>query len=301
MDGGPRLDVAAPELEEICSRDEPHSLAGPHLSLGRQGEDVPHPEKPPQPVCAESRETAPTPAADKRRIEKGSEHLLVAVGLEKSYRKGDIEVPVLAGVNIGVRQGEFIAVVGQSGSGKSTLLHLLGTLDAPDQGEIHFDGQRIDNQPVAVRDALRNKRFGMIFQFYHLLPELTTLENVLVPLMITHNTLNYLRHHRRHRRAAAELLETVGLGHRLKHRPRELSGGEMQRAAIARALIAQPDLLLADEPTGNLDHSTGKDIMRILRTLNDQQDLTIVMVTHDRSIAEQADRIVRLVDGRIET
>ena len=140
----------------------------------------------------------------------------------------------------------------------------------------------------------------MIFQFYHLLPELTTLENVLSPLMIADGAWNYLRNRRKHRATAMGLLETVGLGHRLKHKPRELSGGEMQRAAIARALVAQPDLLLADEPTGNLDQATGQEIIQILRTLNQQQKLTIVMVTHDQAIADQADRIVRLTRGRIE-
>ncbi len=220
--------------------------------------------------------------------------------LFKSYRKGSIEVPVLRGVSMSVRQGEFLAIVGQSGSGKSTLLHLLGTLDAPDRGEIHYAGRRIDNLGAKGRDALRNRQFGMIFQFYHLLPELSTLENVLTPLMIAHGAFSYLRNRRRHRARAVELLETVGLGHRLKHRPRELSGGEMQRAAIARALIAEPELLLADEPTGNLDQATGQEIIRILRTLNRQQNLTIVMVTHDRAVADQADRIVRLAEGRIE-
>ncbi len=226
---------------------------------------------------------------------------LHTVDLYKSYRKGPVEVPVLRGVSMTVRRGEFLAIVGQSGSGKSTLLHLLGTLDAPDRGEIHYAGRRIDNLPAKGRDALRNRQFGMIFQFYHLLPELTTLENVLSPLMITHGVLSYLRHRRKHRARAAELLEMVGLSHRLKHRPRELSGGEMQRAAIARALVAQPDLLLADEPTGNLDQATGQDIIRILRDLNDRQQLTIVMVTHDRAIADQADRIVRLANGRMES
>jgi lipoprotein-releasing system ATP-binding protein len=225
---------------------------------------------------------------------------LAASQLRKSYRKGPVEVPVLRGVSLDVRRGEFLAVIGQSGCGKSTLLHLLGTLDAPDQGEIHFEGQRIDNLPTSARDALRNRRFGMIFQFYHLLPELTLLENVLAPLMITHGTWGYLRHRRRYRAAAAELLETVGMGHRLKHLPRELSGGEMQRAAIARALVTKPSLLLADEPTGNLDQDSGQSILRILRDLNQRRLLTIVMVTHDHALAEQADRIVRLVDGRIE-
>ena len=234
----------------------------------------------------------------------GTEHVghhdqLRTIDLYKSYRKGPVEVPVLRGVDMEVRQGEFLAIVGQSGCGKSTLLHLLGTLDSPDQGEIHYDGRRIDNLPAAERDFLRNRRFGMIFQFYHLLPELNTLENVLAPLMIRHGTWSFLARRRKYRAQAKELLEMVGLGHRLKHRPRELSGGEMQRAAIARALVAQPRLLLADEPTGNLDQSTGVEIIRILRDLNLQRNLTIVMVTHDRSIADQADRIVRLVEGRI--
>jgi lipoprotein-releasing system ATP-binding protein len=225
---------------------------------------------------------------------------LRAVNLYKSYRKAAVEVPVLRGVSFEVQPGELLAIVGQSGSGKSTLLHVLGTLDAPDKGEVHYAGQRIDDLPVRARDHLRNRRFGMIFQFYHLLPELTTLENVLSPLMIAHGAWSYFRRRSEHRARAETLLEMVGLSHRLKHRPRELSGGEMQRAAIARALVAQPDVLLADEPTGNLDQATGQDIIQILRTLNRQQNLTIVMVTHDRAIADQADRIVRLASGRIE-
>jgi lipoprotein-releasing system ATP-binding protein len=227
-------------------------------------------------------------------------HQLVAIGLEKSYRKGNIRIPVLRGIDLGVPAGQFLAIVGQSGSGKSTLLHLLGTLDAPDRGEIHFDGRRIDNLPAASRDRLRNRQIGMIFQFYHLLPELTALENVLAPLMIAHSAWAFFRRRRQERAAAAELLELVGLGHRLRHRPRELSGGEMQRAAIARALMPQPEVLLADEPTGNLDRQTGHDIIQILRALNQQRNLTIVMVTHDLAIAQQADRVVRLVEGRIE-
>lgn len=225
---------------------------------------------------------------------------LEALGIQKSYRKGAVEIPVLRGVDMGVRQGEFLAVVGQSGSGKSTLLHLLGTLDAPDQGTISFAGRRIDNLRNSARDTLRNRHFGMVFQFYHLLPELTTLENVLSPLMIHSSILGYYRRRTQHRLAATQLLELVGLTHRLNHRPRELSGGEMQRAAIARALVAHPTVLLADEPTGNLDRRTGQEILEILRSLNRREKLTIVMVTHDLVIAEQADRIVRLADGRIE-
>jgi lipoprotein-releasing system ATP-binding protein len=225
---------------------------------------------------------------------------LLTIDLHKSYYKGSIEVPVLRGVSLSVARGEFLAVVGQSGSGKSTLLHLLGTLDAPDRGEIYYDGRRIDNLAAKARDGLRNRHFGMIFQFYHLLPELSTLENVLMPLLIAHGAWRYWRSRRAHREQAEALLELVGLSHRLKHRPSELSGGEMQRAAIARALVAQPTLLLADEPTGNLDQATGQEIVRILRTLNHRQNLTIVMVTHDSAVADQADRIVRLTGGRIE-
>jgi lipoprotein-releasing system ATP-binding protein len=226
---------------------------------------------------------------------------LRASQLEKRYRKGSVVIPVLRGVDLEVGRGEFLSIIGQSGSGKSTLLHLLGTLDAPDGGEVHFDGRRIDNLPSAKRDALRNKTFGMIFQFYHLLPELTALENVLSPLMIAQGFFAYRRHRQENVARATQLLETTGLGHRLRHKPRELSGGEMQRAAIARALIAGPEVLLADEPTGNLDRSTGNEIMQILRTLNAQQKLTIVMVTHDLAIADQADRVVRLTEGQVET
>ncbi|MBX3432602.1 MAG: ABC transporter ATP-binding protein [Pirellulales bacterium] len=225
--------------------------------------------------------------------------LLGCRGLVKSYQKGPLKIPVLQGIDLAVRPGEFLAIVGQSGSGKSTLLHLLGTLDRPDEGEVSFDGARIDNLPAAAHDLLRNRYFGMIFQFYHLLPELTTLANVLAPAMVAETTLGYWRRRGEHRRRAAELLELVGLSHRLKHKPRELSGGEMQRTAIARALLMRPRVLLADEPTGNLDRSTGAAIMKTLVELNRREGLTIVMVTHDQWIAEQADRTVHLVEGRI--
>ncbi len=230
----------------------------------------------------------------------GDSVLLAARGLKKSYRKGQVEIPVLQGVDLEIQGGDLTAIVGQSGSGKSTLLHLLGTLDAPDAGEILFDGSRIDNLPQRNRDVLRNRHFGMIFQFYHLLPELTTLENVLVPVMISLGVGRYWLQKKRHVERARQLLDMVGLSHRLKHKPRELSGGEMQRAAIARALILKPRMLLADEPTGNLDRRTGREILEVLRSLNRREKLTIVMVTHDDSIARQADRTVRLVEGRVE-
>ena len=225
--------------------------------------------------------------------------ILAAHYVRKSYHKGAMEIPVLQGVELAVRDGEFVAIIGPSGCGKSTLLHLLATLDAPDSGEIRFEGNRIDNLPAAGRDILRNRYFGMVFQFYHLLPELTTLENVLAPAMIGETVLGYMRRRREYRKRAREMLELVGLGHRLKHKPRELSGGEMQRTAIARALVARPRVLLADEPTGNLDKASGEEIMAILRRLNRERNLTIVMVTHDPRIAEQADRTVTLIDGRV--
>jgi lipoprotein-releasing system ATP-binding protein len=225
--------------------------------------------------------------------------ILAAHYVRKYYRKASIVIPVLQGVELTIKEGEFISIIGPSGCGKTTLLHLLATLDAPDSGEVWFEGHRIDNLPSSGRDVLRNKYFGMVFQFYHLLPELTTLENVLTPAMIGEGVLGYWRRRRAYKERAREMLELVGLGHRLKHKPRELSGGEMQRTAIARALVARPRVLLADEPTGNLDKHTGEEIMEILRRLNREQNLTIVMVTHDPRIAAEADRTVTLVDGRV--
>lgn len=226
---------------------------------------------------------------------------LWAKAVEKAYLKGEHQVPVLRGVDISVGRGEFLSIVGQSGSGKSTLMHLLGLLDHPDQGEVWLDGNRIDQLPVATRDELRNNVFGFVFQFYHLLPELNLLENVLSPLMIRYSMLEYWRKKRELQERGMEIIEKVGLAHRARHRPSELSGGEMQRAAIARALAAQPSVLLADEPTGNLDSRTGAEIMSVLHKLNETESLTIIMVTHDDAIAGQAERIVRLSEGRIQS
>jgi lipoprotein-releasing system ATP-binding protein len=249
----------------------------------------------------QSVDTIETPAQHPATVENDpSAALIRATGMYKSYRKGKLIIPVLKGVDFAIHPGEFVAIVGQSGSGKSTLLHLLGTLDEPDAGEIHFEGNRIDNLPSKAKDVLRNKYFGMIFQFYHLLPELSTLENVLVPSMIGQGILRYWWNRHDHARRATELLDMVGLGHRLTHKPKELSGGEMQRAAIARALISGPQMLLADEPTGNLDRQSGTEVMQMLRSLNRERNLTIIMVTHDSTIAGMADRTVRLVEGLVE-
>lgn len=226
--------------------------------------------------------------------------VLSAVDLHKTYRRNAAQTPVLRGVDLEVGQGEFLSIVGNSGSGKSTLMHLLGLLDRPDQGEVRFEGRRIDDQPAQTRDRLRNGTFGFIFQFYHLLPELTALENVLVPQMISHSVFGWIRNRHPLRKRATELMERVGLGHRLSHKPCELSGGEMQRAAIARALISHPRILLADEPTGNLDVENGTGIIALLRDLNRQEGLTIIMVTHNMEILSATDRVVRLIAGRVE-
>jgi lipoprotein-releasing system ATP-binding protein len=226
--------------------------------------------------------------------------VLRATGIYKSYQKDSLEVPVLRGVDLDVPHGKITAMVGRSGSGKSTLMHLLATLDRPDQGEIYFRGKRIDNASRAERDAYRNRDIGVIFQFYHLLPELSAVENVLAPMMIGQSTWQYFRHRKQARLRAEAMLDRVGLLHRAAHKPSELSGGEMQRTAIARSLMTQPSVLLADEPTGNLDTETGADILQLLRGLNRDDGLTVVMITHDDSIAAGADNLLRMKNGRIQ-
>lgn len=226
--------------------------------------------------------------------------VLTARGLQKSYHKDRIDVPVLRGVDLEVQQGLVTALVGRSGSGKSTLMHLLATLDRPDAGEVIYRGNRIDNAPRVVRDRYRNHEIGVIFQFYHLLPELSALENVLAPAMISQSVWSYFKSRSENRRRAEAMLDRVGLLHRSKHRPSEMSGGEMQRVAIARALMTDPAILLADEPTGNLDTETGKEILKLLAELNDADGLTILMITHDDEIAASADVLWRMKDGLIE-
>ncbi len=235
-----------------------------------------------------------------RGIDPAGAPLLQVRGVRKSYRSGAGMLEVLRGVDFEVEPAGFVSVIGQSGSGKSTLLHLMGLLDAPDAGEVHLAGQRIDNLPSARRDRLRNTDIGMVFQAYHLLPELSALENVLAPLLVRFSIIEWFRRKAEARRQAEALLDRFGLRGRFHHKPPQLSGGEMQRVAIARALVGQPRLLLADEPTGNLDEETGGGILDTLCELNQADGLSIVLVTHDQSIARRADRIVRLVAGRVE-
>jgi len=220
-------------------------------------------------------------------------------GVRKSYRSGGGRLEVLRGVDFDLDPGGFVSIIGQSGSGKSTLLHLMGLLDAPDAGEVWIGGQRVDDLPGTRRDRLRNTAIGMVFQAYHLLPELDALENVLAPLYVRHSLAAWLREGAAARDRARGLLERFGLEGRLHHKPRQLSGGEMQRVAIARALVAEPRVLLADEPTGNLDEESGAGILDTLCELNRRDGLSIVLVTHDMAIARRADRIVRLAAGRV--
>jgi len=226
--------------------------------------------------------------------------LLCVRSLRKTYRSGDALLEVLRGVDFDLATGEFVSIVGQSGSGKSTLLHLMGLLDAADSGSIDLEGVRIDGLSALRRDRLRNTAIGMVFQSYHLLPELDALENVLAPLMVRHGVLDWLRVRREAHDTARGLLDRFGLGGRLRHKPRQLSGGEMQRVAIARALVTRPRVLLADEPTGNLDEATGGGILETLCELNRADGLSIVLVTHDAAVARRADRIVRLAAGRVD-
>lgn len=226
--------------------------------------------------------------------------ILRAHELRKSFRMGDTKIEVLKSVDLTIRQGEFIAIEGRSGSGKSTLLHLLGALDEADSGAIEFDGREIAALSSAARSRLRNTQFGFVFQFYHLLPELNVLENALLGPMIEYSWLSFHRRRSDLRKRAVEVLTQLGLEHRLKHRPSQLSGGERQRVAIARALMNSPRVLFADEPTGNLDVETGRQIMQVLEQLHRESAQTIIMVTHDRSLARQADRTLVLKDGKLE-
>jgi len=228
-------------------------------------------------------------------------YLLSGSDLRKTYRLGRVAVPVLKGASLHVRAGEWVAVLGPSGCGKSTLLHLLGDLDRPDAagGDVFVEGRQLSALSRAERNRYRNRFVGFVFQFYHLLPELNVLENTLLPSLVGLGRWAYYRRIGQLRRQASELLDSFGLSHRLQHRPRELSGGERQRVAIARALMNQPKILLADEPTGNLDEKTGEEILELIAEQH-RRGLTIVMVTHDPAIARRADRLVRLHDGRIE-
>ena len=241
---------------------------------------------------------APKPA--RSEVALPSQKIIASVKhLYKSFTRGGITVPVLQDLSFDIARGEFTAIIGQSGSGKSTLLNAIGLLCNIDAGEIIYENRRIDNLFSWQKDKIRNHDFGLVFQFYHLLPEFTLLENILMPIMVRLSPFEWLINKRKYRLRAMELIHRVGLEHRVKHKPRELSGGEMQRAAIARALITSPRLLLADEPTGNLDQRTGREILELLYSLQREEKLTILMVTHDPIIAQEADRMYKLSEGKL--
>ncbi|MEM9250913.1 MAG: ABC transporter ATP-binding protein [Planctomycetota bacterium] len=225
--------------------------------------------------------------------------LIEANGLAKRYRSGSKTLEVLRGVDLSVSRGEFVAVLGRSGSGKSTLLHLMGGLDRPDEGEVVYDGRVVVRAGKRGSNIYRLSVVGMVFQAYHLLPELTALENVTVASMLHGGPVCWLRRRRVARARAEELLDKVGLSERAGHRPNKLSGGERQRVAIARALMNAPAVLLADEPTGNLDPETGGEVMAVIEALH-RDGQTVVMVTHDDAIAERADRRVVLERGIVK-
>ena len=219
--------------------------------------------------------------------------MIEALDLHKSFHLDRTEVHVLNGVTLEIKRGELVAIVGASGVGKTTLLHILGTLDRPTSGAVRYDGEDLFARTDQALAEFRNRKIGFVFQFHHLLPEFTAVENTMMPALIQ-------RQGTEEARAAAEaILKEVGLGHRLEHRTGELSGGEQQRVAVARALVLRPDLVLADEPTGNLDTHTGDEVFRLMRDLNRARGITFVIVTHNEALSSQADRIIRMVDGRI--
>ena len=222
-----------------------------------------------------------------------------ARGLFKSYQLGRVKLDVLKGVSMNVRTGEFVAVTGASGSGKSTLLHLLGLLDMPDGGQVLLEDVDAATLSAGRRNRMRCRHIGFVFQFYHLLADLNVLENVVLSAKVDSSIAQWFSRRGQARHRARELLAELGLGDRLKHKPKELSGGERQRVAIARALMNHPKVLLADEPTGNLDSKAGMQIMRLLRRYNQTHAQTIVMVTHDGALADEADRYVVLRDGQL--
>jgi ABC-type lipoprotein export system ATPase subunit len=222
--------------------------------------------------------------------------LITLKDIYKTYFLGEVDVPVLKGVSLDIRAGEMVALMGASGSGKTTLMNLLGCLDRPTSGRYWLDSEEISQLRPEQRADVRNRKIGFVFQSFNLLPRTSALENVTMPLDYCHHHLDEVEAQERGKR----LLELVGLGHRMEHHPQQMSGGQQQRVAIARALVNRPALLLADEPTGNLDSTTTEEILQMFRKLNDDEGITIVIVTHEHDVGVHCKRIIRMRDGRIE-
>ena len=224
-------------------------------------------------------------------MSNNSELVIDCQGVSKRFKEGSLDVEVLKGINLSIKKSEKIAILGASGSGKSTLLHILGGLDLPTQGKVFVQGKDLSTLSEAQRGELRNKSLGFIYQFHHLLPEFSALENVAMPLLIGDHTVTEAQE------KAVDMLSKVGLEHRLEHKPAQLSGGERQRAAIARALVTNPRAVLADEPTGNLDRNTAESIFALMQELNEASGTSLIVVTHDLELAKRMDAIYQLTDG----
>ena len=225
--------------------------------------------------------------------------IIKAQDVHKSYKTDSSPLEILRGANLAVKEGEILVIVGASGAGKSTLLHILGLLDTPDKGKISFRGQEITSLSARRKALIRNREFGFVFQFYHLLPELNAIENVLLPAMVGHGLFSWFKVKKRLRDKAEAIIKSVGLWERRNHKPRQLSGGERQRIAIARALINEPGVVFCDEPTGNLDSKTSRDIEKKLWDLNKDTGKTFIIVTHNWELANKAQRVLTMTDGTL--
>ncbi|MEM3369995.1 MAG: ABC transporter ATP-binding protein [Candidatus Micrarchaeia archaeon] len=230
----------------------------------------------------------------KKERQKENKRIIIELeNVRKTYQMGDVKVNALCGINMKIYEGEFVAIIGHSGSGKSTLMNMVGSLDLPTTGKIKLDNIDITTLSESELAQWRGKKIGFVFQSFNLIPTLTALENVMLPLMFKDVSMDEAKEKSR------KMLEKVGISHRMNHLPRELSGGEQQRVAIARALVVEPEVILADEPTGNIDYKSGLEIMGLLTKLNKEENRTVIVVTHERFVAEHAERIIELRDGVI--